>query len=303
MRIKTLLKLSIGIILLIVLIHYAGLNNIFEKLSQFNLLKASLILLILPLVLILSATNIWLLVKAINFKIKFKNMFFYSIISWAYGLFSPLKIGEFALVYYMKKEDVSLGQGLVISLIDRFITMFFLFIIACISVIKFFNGEYLKELLIFFSIVLIIGSILVLSNKGKNLMKKYILRKHSKKLKGFSKTLFYLLKEKKRYLLLNFLITAIKWTLTGLMIFILFYALGINLSFIYIFLITGSVKILSFLPISINGLGVDESISIFLYSLFNVPAASVLIVYLFSRVINYFLASLLIIFKDNLLKT
>lgn len=301
MKAKLFVRIFIGVALLAILGTYIGWEKILESFLSFNLAFALLSIFVLIPVFFLSGFNSWLLARAIGYKIKLRNVMAYSIISWAYGLFSPLKIGEFAQVYYLEKENIPAGKGLVILLVDRIITLLFLFIIACITSIYFLGANALPFL---FAGILIFSGLFwffVVSEKGRGLIKKYLLRKYSERLSGFSKTLMFLAKEKKKFFAVNFVVTVLKWTLTVFLMQILFYAAGISPPFWQLFLITCSVKILSFLPISINGLGVDETLSAYLYGLVFISPHIVLVVYLFARIINYLMGIIVLIFKNKIL--
>ena len=118
--------------------------------------------------------------------------------------------------------------------------------------------------------IMIIGLVImvysILSERGRSFIRKHILRGFSKYFEGFSKTLFFYLKKQKKVLLLNFLLTLLKWVILALVISFLFVSFNSPMPFIYVLLISVITTIISLVPISISGLGVREASAVYLFS-------------------------------------
>jgi len=298
---KTSIKLSLGIGILIYIIYKIGINNIINDLKEINPYIAIISILIFPVSLALGALNFAILVRAADYKIKTKKIIAYSLLSWSYGLFIPGKLGEFSIIHYLKKEKIGMGTGTAIAIIDKIITLLTLFLFSLAGVYLFLsptNPNILTNVILIALIGGFIFYLLIISKIGRKFIRKYILRKYENKFKGFSKTFFLFIKKRKKYLILNFLITSTKWVLLSLIIQILLYSFNITPNFIHILLILCTIKIITLIPISINGLGVGEAIAIYLYSFINIPSTIIIIVFLFIRIVNYSLASILLIFED-----
>jgi glycosyltransferase 2 family protein len=92
--------------------------------------------------------------------------------------------------------------------------------------------------------------------------------------------------------------------LVALAMYSVFYAFGLQVDFYYILLVSSITQIVSILPISLNSIGVTESLSVFLFSLIGVPLEISLAVALIGRVSMIITSSFggLFYFFDNKIK-
>lgn len=288
---KFFLKLSIGIVILFVLFYKIGFLEICKTIIKVNIYYLILVVLLYIFPFIIATLNIKILLDPIKV-VNFWRLFKYYMLSWSIGLFVPGKIGEFSLIYFLKKADISVGQGTAVSIIDKIITAITLSFLTVLTFFIFFTAaETIRLILILFVIFMILLFFMV-TKIGREIIKKYILRKYAEKFKGFSKTFFYYLKNKKIILFINFILTFVKWILNSVIIAILFLAFDINVNFFYIILITATTTIVSLIPITISGLGVKESVAVFLFNQISVPAEVVVSVFLIFTILSYIVAAL-----------
>src|SRR3989344_3145401 len=116
------LRLIFSISIILILFYKIGPKDIIQTFVKVNLLYTPLIILAIIFTVLLGALNLKILIDCIN-KIKFLKILRYYLLSWAIGLFVPGKMGEFSIVYFLKKEDISIGQSLAISIMDKLITV------------------------------------------------------------------------------------------------------------------------------------------------------------------------------------
>ena len=100
------IKYVLGISLLLLLIYKVGLSSIISVLKELNWYYIPLVIVTWICLFILGTLNIAILLKPLKKKINKLKLFSYYILSWSFGLFIPGKIGEFALVYFLKKEKL-----------------------------------------------------------------------------------------------------------------------------------------------------------------------------------------------------
>ena len=89
--------------------------------------------------LIIGAVNLKILLSPLSKNISFYKIFYYSVLSWAVGLFVPGKIGEFSFVPLLKNEGVRVGHGSAIFILDKLITLVVLSIFSLIGIYLFFD--------------------------------------------------------------------------------------------------------------------------------------------------------------------
>jgi uncharacterized protein (TIRG00374 family) len=194
-------------------------------------------------------------------------------VSFAIGKYFPSKVGEVSLAWLLKKnEKFELGEGLAISLIDKLTTLIILASLAAYGLIFVFKLHKIYLLVIG---LVVIGSILLVilisSEKARDIIKRFILRKYSKYFKAFGKSFIFILTKRPGYVIANFLITAIQLLITIIAGFFVFKALGIYVNPLHIIVIDGIVAMIQFLPLPYSGLGVKEVTGSYLFSLLGVP--------------------------------
>ncbi|MBS3097306.1 flippase-like domain-containing protein [Candidatus Woesearchaeota archaeon] len=249
------------------MLRWIGFKKIHATLSVMDTSYVPLILILLFISLVVGTLNIQILLKPLKKEITFSKLFKYYIISWSLGSFVPGKIGEFSIAYFLKKDKIAtIGEGTSISLLDKFITLLTLLSIAAGGFFVFFSYGQALRLIMIMIIGLVIMVYSILSERGRSFIRKHILRGFSKYFEGFSKTLFFYLKKQKKVLLLNFLLTLLKWVILALVISFLFVSFNSPMPFIYVLLISVITTIISLVPISISGLGVREASAVYLFS-------------------------------------
>ncbi len=262
---KNIIKISIGIIILFIFIKSIGINNIWQVFKKVKPLWLIPWILVYIPVQIFAAFNYKLLLKAIEKNVSLIYLFKTQTLSHSLGQVSPGRLGEFSMIFFLRKKGITYGEGLALTILDKIITFFIFVCLTLISLIWFFNIKLFLTILVICSIVLGAGLFFIYSEKIRTLIKKYILRKHSKHFTGFSKTFKYILKKKKKYLLLNTMNTMIKWTMSFIGFWFLFMAFGEKIPFYFILFVSAMVKIISLIPISFSGLGINEASSTYLY--------------------------------------
>ncbi len=134
---KNIIKLSIGIFILFLLLYKVGFTDYLKILVKIKVGWFLLALILTIFTQLLATYNFTILLKALNKKIKFLNLMRYTILSWALGRISPGKLGEFGLVWFFKnRENIDYGEGLIIAITDKIITLIALLSFAVIEFIS-----------------------------------------------------------------------------------------------------------------------------------------------------------------------
>lgn len=296
-KISFVLRVLLGIIILFILIYKVGAGDVFSKIVSISILLLILVFILFLINLIIRTLNFRILLLPLKKKIPFHRLFYYSVLSWSFGLFIPGKVGEFSLIPLLKKEGISLGHGSVISLLDNLATFLLLATFSIIGFLIFFNLQITLVLVFLLFLLASFFIFFIITKRGRGLIKSYFLRKYSIRFQGFSKFLFYYLKKQKALLTLNIILTFFKWFAHSLIIYILFLGYNQKISLFYIFLISSVLIIISLIPISISGFGVRESAAVLIYtSIFNLTPSIVLSTYLIPLVMSYTTATIVLLF-------
>jgi len=291
-------KILVSIIILYFLISQIGFDKIIQTLSGTNL---SILLLAVPLkivALLLTTLNISVLLKGIKKKISLWKLFITSNLAWSIGLFLPGRLGEFSLIYFLKKHDVTIGEGTAITLLDKISTFIVLSIISVLAIVTYFDFNTALKFGTILLIILVLSIVMLSSSRIRDFIKKHFLKSYSKLFTGFNESLKMILHQKVLFCT-NLLITTIKWFFSFLLIKIIFTSLGVQVSIIDVSFITSLAMLISLIPISIGGLGVRESIAVYLFNNLSVKPEVTLSVYLINTLLNYLFGFLLLLTNLN----
>ncbi len=291
------LKAIVTIILIAWVINKVGISQLFDLIKKVDFLTIVWVFLLLILMLITGAACIFVLFRAMNQKISFSKLLNAYGAAWGASNFLPGKAGDLMLLPLLKKEKIGYGHSLAIFMIDKIITLVSLSILSLIAI--FLLLEFNTFLWILFVIIaLLLVLLFVLYSKfTRGIIKKFILRKYSKKFKGFYKTTSFLMRGKKRYVLLNFILTFIKWFLASYAINLILISVGAKSSILYVYLVTSAITLLSMIPISINGLGVREYFATILYPKIGISPTQIVSVYLILIARTYAAALALLVYS------
>ncbi len=295
-----LIKLVFGLFLLGLILYKIGIPNIIQVLNGFSVFWLIPLLALNVVILLIGSMNFLILLKGSSTKISYLKLVKYYIISTTVGLFVPGKLGEFSMIFFLYKEGQEVGEASAINVLDKVVTLFLLSFIATVGAFFYLAPKDAIRLTLGV-LVLCLLALFLLSRMGRQLIKKLILRKYSRKFRGFSKSLLSYTSKHKDLIFLDAVATIIKLIVQAIVIYFLFIAFNNPIALYKIFTINALLIIISLLPISISGLGIREGSSVVLFSLIGVPALltiSVQLVFLFLRYSQGLLAVLLFFEKD-----
>ncbi len=293
-------RILLGIAILLLLVYNVGVDAIVNSFSSMNIFLFVLVIVLFWVGLLAGALNLKILTDSLGKGIGFVEMLRYYLISWAFGMVIPGKLGEFTFVALARKK-LSLGEGTAIAVLDKVITAITLAFIAIFGFFIFFTRE---QAIILTSVTLAAmaaACFFILSKKGRGLVRplislaKSIFRRGLGKdadFSGFSATTAYFIETNRTPLVLNLVITFLKWCLTAVVTYFAFLAFGQNLSLLMILVISSTTMLISLIPITMSGLGIKEGAAVYLYGLVGVPAAVTISVHVILLFLNYANAAL-----------
>lgn len=286
-KVFNLIKISLGIVILLILFYKLGINEVLGKLKVINFWFLIPIYLLILVSILFSTTGMFVLLKPLKRKIPFSTLYRYISVSWAIGLFFPGKVGELSLLYFFKKHKINIGTGGSVWLIDKIISVFVIGVLSIIGFLIFFGKS--QTLLLVIALVLLFALIFGFmgSAKLRKLVEKIVLRKYAVHFKGFSKNFFSYFKEHRGALLINLLVTSARTILDSFMIFLMFLSFKAVIPLFYILLIWAIEVIVSLIPITPSGSGIKQSVGAYLYSIIGVALPVIGARYVIELVVRY----------------
>ena len=292
-RIKKLVRILFGGLLLFWLFYKIGFDEIAGSLGRLNLWVLPLALGFFVIFLGLSALGAWVLLRAFS-PLSFREFLPCYLPSWAIGLFLPGKIGEASIVYYLKNRNIAVGQGAAFFVVSKTVTVLALGIVASTGFFTFFSFKIAIQL--FLLLVVILGGFVffLLSSFGRNIIRKILPEKIRVKFRGFFSAFSSYFKEFKGLMGLSLGIKLLGFSCIAIMNYTIF-ALGLNvhIAVFKILQISTMETFSALIPISVNGLGIRQAMGIYLYGLLGINAPIVassqiigwVLIYLFGVII------------------
>jgi uncharacterized protein (TIRG00374 family) len=288
-RLKTTLKLIVGLAIFAFLIYQVGLSEIENAIINLKFIYLVPVILLYFLFMLMGSLKYNCLISHYK-KIKFKTTFKYYLNSWALGMVSPARIGDFSLAYFLKKEGFEIGKGFAIVITDKIISFIVLAIFSIIGALIFLNPKEIAVIALIFIALIIIGLITISSRKIKDLIKKYLDR-----LSLFFQTLRDF-EHNKKIILKNLFYTILKSVFQAGIMYLLFISFDADISLIQVILIDSLSMIFTWIPITLSGLGIKQSVGLFLYAKLGIDNGIILGNQIIVVIINYLVALFVFIY-------
>ncbi|MFW5803606.1 MAG: lysylphosphatidylglycerol synthase transmembrane domain-containing protein [bacterium] len=291
---KYLIKFIIGLSILLIFLYRLGFQNIVNILRQTNLIIYSIVFFCLIFIEILASLNYSILIKSINKQIPFIIIFRLHTLSQSIGKMTPGKIGELSILKFFNNYGITYKESIAILIIDKIISLLILLLSATIGSIFLFNSFYLLLFLFLFFFFLIALYI--------------VFKPHLTQQKLFSKffilisLIVRIIKSNIKNISINFLLTITKWFIYFGAVYLLFIGYDTHVVFHKIAFTVAITKIITFIPISPGGLGIEEVSASYLINL--VASANMIItanVFLLLRFLTIIIAIIMYIINFSLL--
>jgi len=264
----------IGLIILVFILTRIDLDAFIAQFKNINLYFLFTAI-ILSLFLIFVKTIRWkaFLIQQ-SLSISIKSAFSIYLSSLYIGFITPGRLGEIIKALYLKQERVtSFSKGLSSAIMDRLLDLYLLILLSSVGVYYFLKGRGINiGFVIGFAIIFSL-LIIILHPKFLNLLARFLFRKISpKKLKNkindsineFIEGMNQIINP---ILLFGILLTVFSYSVFFFQCFLIAKSIGLQISYFDLALIMSIVNIITFIPISISGLGTREASMIFLFKL------------------------------------
>ena len=188
--------------------------------------------------------------------------------SFAWGAFAPGKFGELTYAHYLSRGGGSLGVGLAVVVLDKAITFGLLSLTGSLGLLFYLGG---REALAVGSIaaLLIAAGVLAVRHRALRLwVRRRFLQSRETQFAGFSKSLEVLVLGHRPALLANGVLTLFRIVVLGFTMQAGFRAFGVDPDLLSVVMIVAMVQIISWIPITISGLGLAHGSAAVLFSNF-----------------------------------
>lgn len=289
------IRIVAGLAILAYLIYRLDIRKIYSTIIGIDFVVIILLLLHYATMMLLNSAAIAVLINASDEKIKFPKILKHYTISYAIGRFTPAHLGEFSLIYFLKKEKMKLGKAALITTLFRIISLIALVIISVFGLFYFFsqkNAIVIAAILVSATVLLCLA---IFYPKIRNAAKKVILRNHAKKFHGFSESLNELIKTRKPSILASLIIVLFRTFIGAVIFYFAFLTFGVKVPILSILFIDAMGLIITLVPISVSGLGVKESATVWLFLHLGVAAAISGSIYLLATFMHFLFSAAILV--------
>lgn len=264
----------IGVVILCIILWKVDLSKLFANFRKIYLPFLLLsILLNIPMTLIKSVR--WnMLLRSQSIIYTYKDSFLVYLSSIYAGVITPGRLGEFIKALYLKYDkNISVSRGMSSVILDRLFDMYVLVILGTLGIWKFhIFGNSSNISFIVIALLLMIPALLIKKELTENILKKLyrftVLKKTheniKEKFKYFYTGMSQMMTPK---LFLSFLLTLSSYLIFFIQCYLISKAMHISIDFITITLFMAISNLISFIPISISGLGTRDAVLIYLFSI------------------------------------
>ena len=277
----------LGVLIFLYIVYRARVSNIIDALSNINLIYLFIFVPFFVILVTFVRGYKWKLIIDSwgKKKIPLVRSSKITLIGFFVGFITPGRIGDFVRSFYLKKDrKLNFTESFSTVFVDRFIDLIVVLVFGVISVLifsKYFNTNIFYGLIIF-SIIALIGLYIIQKKKTVKIFlrpfynlivpEKYK-KKVSKSFNDFYDSIIRYRKKKKllfRVLVLNIL----NWFVIFTYMYFIALICGLNVSFLYILIISPLVVLVEIIPISVSGIGTREAALVFLLSFVNISASA-----------------------------
>ncbi len=210
------------------------------------------------------------------------------------GILTPGRFGEFTKALYLKSDhNMSLPTAMSSVLVDRLFDMYLLIILGAVGIWKFNVIGAMSVLSVLLVIIVAFAPLIALNEKVmRNLLSflfnSAIVKKSGKNLKdGFENFYCSINQLINRRLIVAALLTLLSYSVFFVQCYLLVMAEGISINFLTIILFMAISNLISFIPVSVSGLGTRDAILIYLFSIIGLNP-ELAVSYAFLVFINFF---------------
>jgi uncharacterized protein (TIRG00374 family) len=247
----------------------------------------------LALFLLLGALRVHLTVGAFA-SVPFRTVAWLYWRSVALGAFTPGQVGELSLVLFLKRRGVDTAQSLAISAVDRVTTLATLLGLALVGLLVYLPNAVNGWLWLMIAVCAAAVSALYVRPWRKR-VRLVVERTAPRALPFFEAFCRFFLSYPLR-VTANMMLGLARWACAALMLLVLIEPqMPVPVDRAFVMVANAAARLVTYVPISINGIGVLELSAVELFRLGGIPAHLTLAAFIVNRIVYYLFASALVV--------
>ena len=287
-------KIVITFVFLAYVLSMVSFQDIALKTRSINLYYMLFWLCLFFVFIFLGGLNVYFIILALK-KLPFCKVFKMFCISLSAGMFTPAYIGELgSTAYLLHKEGIPVSQGLSVISVDKILTIAINGGLFLLGLWLYFPG--MKDSVCFFILLaLIFPFFCIFFRPVRIFFRIHIVERFFPVSKDYFNAIVGFFLNHMGLLLLNLLCTIIRAFIGAYMIWLGLAALGIHEDVWQVMFVNFVARMVTYLPITINGLGLLEGTAMSLFEQIGITPDATLLSFLFDRIICTLFAVFVII--------
>lgn len=232
---------------------------------------------------VLGSVNVWILLSVIG-RARLFTVWRYCVVAAALGNVTPASLGNFSLIGFLRRDGLPVHRGLAVMLVDRGITL----ALCAFIFVPLTLGLVLSERQwLWLGATCAAGLVGLLLLNGIASVRRWLLVRVVRPLlpqaEGFLRTTSGLLRLHPLALLANVALTLLRSVVSGVVVSLALLAAGARAELAPAVVITNSLSLLNYIPISISGLGAYEGGAVALFTRLGLDGERVFAAFVFLR--------------------
>jgi uncharacterized membrane protein YbhN (UPF0104 family) len=235
------------------------------------------------LFMLLGGFNIWIMLSALE-PVRLATVLRHYVVATSLGTFTPAALGDFSLVSLLRREGIPVHRGLSVMLVDRGVTLalYGLVYLPLTLLLILAARQWLwLPVVLGAAAALVLGLNLIASLR--RWLRERVVRRFLPQLEELLRSGSDLLRAYPAYLLADVAVTVARSVVSGVVIDMALLAAGIRGGFFPVVVLTNSLSLLNYLPISLSGVGVYEGGAVALFTRLGLSSERVFAAFVFQR--------------------
>ncbi len=268
---------GVSIIFVIALIYLADPLQLLERVQSLSVQVLGLLFAMLVIQLFILCMVYWRIIRVFSI-IPFRVFATKYLMGWSTEFFLPGKLGAFSIAYLLRHENVPLGVGVAMVVFVKFMTLALMLGIILLAFPTQLSGQLdVQTALIVIALALAGVAVIFFTSIGRSIIRRIVARFGADKFVGFGQAIARLWKSPR--VLAKTIMGLLLSMLVGASILSMVYAsFGYDVSIIQLLVILSLSLLAGAIPISLNGIGVKEGITVFMLAQLGVPVSLGLVI-------------------------
>ena len=271
------IRWGISLALIALLIYLADPLELLARVQSLSLGVLGMLFAMLVIQLFILCVVYWRVIRVFS-DIPFRAFATRYIMGWSTEFFLPGKLGAFSIAYLLRQEKIPLGVGVAMVVFVKFMTLALMLGIIAVAFPTQLGGQLDIYTTLALVVLALVGvAVVFFTSIGRSMVRRLVARLGGEKFTGFGHAIARLWKSP-RVIVKTTAGLLLSMVVGAAILSAVYASFGYDVSLLQLLAILSLSLLAGAIPISLNGLGVKEGITVFLLSQVGVPVSLGLVI-------------------------